>query len=177
MTRSRLALLLALVVAIPAAAAAGGSFFGAASQPCFTSGAAAYRLSGGASANYTVRIDNEAARPDLRLQLVDAPDAADFVLLDDADNADACRAANTVKTIRIDAAAANPDITRDAVETGVRGRSQDLRALGAIHRLRRGGAVRGDLEKFARPRSPRPALAYLPLNHPFTTFAPVTREE
>lgn len=111
MTRSRLALLLALVVAIPAAAAAGGSFFGAASQPCFTSGAAAYRLSGGASANYTVRIGNEAARPDLRLQLVDAPDAADFVLLDDADNADACRAANTVKTIRIDAAAANPDIT------------------------------------------------------------------
>jgi hypothetical protein len=111
MTRSRLVLLLALVVAVPAAAAAGGSFFAAAPQPCFMSGAAAYRLAGGSSADYTVRIDNDAVRPDLRLQLVDEPGMADFVLMDDGDSADACREANGIKTIRIDATALNPDMT------------------------------------------------------------------
>jgi hypothetical protein len=108
MTRSRLALLLAVVVAVPAAAAAGGSFFGAAPQPCFASGAAAYRLSGSTHADYIVRIDNAAARPDLRLQLVDEPEVADFVLMDDGDSADACREAAAVKTFRIEIGAANP---------------------------------------------------------------------
>jgi hypothetical protein len=105
MTRSRLALFLAVVVAVPAAAAA-GSFFSAAPQPCFMSGAAAYRLSGGVNANYTIRIDNNAASPDLRLQLVDEPDAADFVLVDDGEGADDCRDAAAAKTIRIETAAA-----------------------------------------------------------------------
>jgi fructose-specific component phosphotransferase system IIB-like protein len=111
MTRSRLALLLILVVAVPAAAAAGGSFFSAAPQPCFTAGAIAYRLSGGANATYTIRVVNDAAQADLRLQLVDEPDAADFVLVDDSDNADACRDVGAIKTIRVDAASAKPDLT------------------------------------------------------------------
>jgi len=104
MTRSRLALLLAVVVAVPAAAA-GGSFFSAAPQPCFVSGDAAYRLSSGAKANYTIRIDNNAANPDLRLQLVDEPDAADFVLMDDGERAEDCRDVAAAKTIRIETAA------------------------------------------------------------------------
>ncbi len=116
MTRSHLVLLLALVIAVPAAAA-GGSFFAAALQPCFMSGAAAYRLAGNSNADYTIRIDNDAARPDLRLQLVDKPGAADFVLMDDGDNADACREAGAVKTIRVDTASSNPDRRPDMIVT------------------------------------------------------------
>jgi hypothetical protein len=106
MTRSRLALLLAVVIAVPAAAAA-GSFFSAAPQPCFMSGDAAYRLSSGANANYTIRIDNNAVNPDQRLQLVDEPGAADFVLMDDGERAGNCRDAAAIKTIRIATAAAD----------------------------------------------------------------------
>jgi hypothetical protein len=65
----------------------------------------------GASANFTVRIDNTAASPSLRMQLVDDPATADFVLVDDGDAAAACKAAGAIKSIRIDPAAANADLT------------------------------------------------------------------
>jgi hypothetical protein len=119
MTRSRLVILLALVVAVPAAA--GGSFFASSfalsPQPCFMADTAAYRLTGSASANYTIRVDNDAARPDLRLQLVDDPSLADFVLVDDGDAADTCRETNTIRSIRVDAAAAKNDIKPDMMVT------------------------------------------------------------
>jgi hypothetical protein len=109
MTRIHIVSLLVLSVAVPAATA--GSFFGSSAKPCFIAGNAGYELSGSASANYTVRIDNAAARPNLRLQLVDDPTAADFVLVDDGDAADACKAATAIKSIRIDPTAANADLT------------------------------------------------------------------
>ena len=62
------------------------------------------------AADYTVRIDNAAPGPNLRLQMVDDPAAADFVLVDDGDAAEACKGA-AIKTIRIDATAAEPDVT------------------------------------------------------------------
>jgi hypothetical protein len=111
MTRSRLIIILSALVAVPAAAAAGGSFFGASPRPCFSSGAETYRITASANADYTVRVDNDAAEPDLRLQMVARPDDADFVLMDDGDDAASCSAAQTIKTIRLDAGASHPNLT------------------------------------------------------------------
>jgi hypothetical protein len=113
MQRAHFVSLMALAVAIPAATAA-GSFLSpdaSAAKPCFAAGKAAYAVSHGAAADYTVRIDNAAASPSLRMQIVDDPAAADFVLVDEDDAVQACKTAASVKTIRIDAAAAEPDVT------------------------------------------------------------------
>ncbi|MGH6666048.1 MAG: hypothetical protein ACREB2_14290 [Pseudolabrys sp.] len=107
MTRTHIAALLALAVAIPAATAA--AFHSSGTRPCFSAGASGYRISDSAPANVTVRIDNMAATPDLRLQLVDDPAAADFVLVDDSDTVNACSGA--VQNIRLDPAAEHADLT------------------------------------------------------------------
>jgi hypothetical protein len=129
MTRTHIASLLVLIVAVPAAIA--GSFFASSAKtsyfktssfttsyfktsnvkPCFIAGAAAYQISGSASANTTVRIDNTAANPSLRMQLVDDPAAADFVLVDDNDSGDACKNATAINSIRVDPAALAADLT------------------------------------------------------------------
>lgn len=112
MKRTHLISLMALVIAVPAATA--GSFLSSGSSgavPCFAASNATYKLSGDAAADYTVRIDNAAVSPSLRMQMVDDPAAADFVLVDDGDAAEACKAAASIKTIRVDAAAAEPDVT------------------------------------------------------------------
>jgi hypothetical protein len=115
MQRTQVISLFALIVAVPAAGA--GSFFAATPQPCFMTGGGAYRFSAAADANYTVRFDNNAARPDLRMQLVDDAAAADFVLVDDGKPADACRSATAVKSIRVDAAADKTDSKPDMTVT------------------------------------------------------------
>ena len=61
MTRTHIAALLVLAVAVPAAIA--GSFNASNDAPCFVAGNAGYRKSDNASANITVRIDNAAAKP------------------------------------------------------------------------------------------------------------------
>jgi hypothetical protein len=112
MTRTHLISLMALVIVVPAATA--GSIYSSSpsgATPCFAASNATYKLSGDAAADYTVRIDNAAASPSLRMQFVDDPAAADFVLVDDGDATEACKAAASIKTIRIDAAAAEPDVT------------------------------------------------------------------
>jgi hypothetical protein len=112
MRRAHVISLMALVIAVPAATA--GSFFTTnqtAAKPCFASGSAAYELSASAAADYTVRVDNTAANPSLRMQLVDDPAAADFVMVDDGDATLACKAASSLKTVRIDPAAQKPDLT------------------------------------------------------------------
>jgi hypothetical protein len=112
MTRTHLISLMALVVAVPAATA--GSYLSSGSPratPCFAASDATYKLSGDAAADFTVRIDNAAPSPSLRMQIVDDPAAADFVLVDDGDAAEACKAAASIKTIHIDSTAAEPDVT------------------------------------------------------------------
>jgi hypothetical protein len=113
MKRPHIAALLVLIVAIPAAAAAGSLFFSSASneKPCFMTGASGYRISNSGSANFTVRIDNAAANPNLHLQVVDDPASADFVLVDDSDTVVACTDTNAVQTIRLDPKAAKADLT------------------------------------------------------------------
>lgn len=144
MTRIHIVSLMVLSIAVPAATA--GSYLGSSamtsnSKPCFIAGNAGYELSGSAAANTTVRIDNAAANPNLRLQLVDDPAAADFVLVDDGDAADACQAATAIKSIRIDPTAANADLTvtlsRTAADYKIYVRSanyteQDAAALFAV---------------------------------------------
>jgi len=110
MKRLHRSVLLGLVIAVPAAAQA----FLPAKHPCFAAGTTTYRISASVrSPDYRVRIDNRAARPDLRMQLVDDATAADFVLVDDFDDAEsnACRTSMPLKTIRIDDAEARPDLT------------------------------------------------------------------
>lgn len=111
MTRMHIASLLALTIAVPAAAA--GAYFASRpnSGPCFIAGAAAYRISNSAAATYTVRVDNDLSAASLRMQLVDNPAAADFVLVDDSDAHEACDAANEIKSIRVDPSAPRPDMT------------------------------------------------------------------
>lgn len=142
MKRAHVISLMALAVAVPAATA--GSLFAPSAspaKPCFAAGNAAYELSGSAAADYTVRIDNAAAKPSLRLQLVDDPAAADFVMVDDGDAAQACSGATSLKTVRVDAAALTPDLTvalsRADADTKIYVRSasfseQDAAALFAV---------------------------------------------
>ena len=109
MTRTHIAALLVVAVAVPAAVA--GSFSTSNEAPCFVAGNTGYRMSNNASANVTVRIDNAAANPDLRVQLTDDAAAADFVLLDDGIAAGACPGGTAIQSIRLDPAAAHPDLT------------------------------------------------------------------
>ncbi len=107
MKRTHIAALLAIVIAIPAGAT--GAFLSSNAQPCFIAGNTSYRISNRATANVTIRIDNTAANPDLRLQQVDDSAVADFVLVDDSDTVNGCTGA--VQSIRLDPAAANADLT------------------------------------------------------------------
>ena len=94
-------LILLLVVGIPAAAAPPLLLtFSAQQQPqlCFTAGSITYQVGGGAP-DYRVKI---AAAGDLRIQLVNDVDLADFALVDDVADADsACDAGGTVRTIKV----------------------------------------------------------------------------
>ncbi len=109
MKRSHIAALLALVLAVPAAAA--GSFFSSKAKPCFIVGSDGYRFSDAAAADFTVRIAGAAEKPSLRMQLVDDPATADFVLVDDSATANACSGATAIQSIRIDPAARHADLT------------------------------------------------------------------
>ncbi len=116
MTRRRLASLLAWAVVTPVAAVAALSFFTAAPRPCFVAGTHAYRIDDSGHAAVTVRVDEGAQHPDMRMQLVNDPATADFVLVDDSDSAGACRGIGTIKNIRLDAGAGK----------GEKGRKPDL---------------------------------------------------
>ena len=111
MDRIRKSLILLSVIGVPAAA---HSTFAPADDLCFASGAATYRLAPkAASPDYRGKIDNSAPRPDLRIQLVDRPEIADFVLADDfgAAPGNACRSSVPAKTIKVDAETQAPDVT------------------------------------------------------------------
>lgn len=122
MRRTHIGLILTLIVAIPAGTA--GIFYGlsgnglggttATAKPCFIAGNTGYQFTSGQfskdPARHTVRVDNDAASPHLRMQLVDDPAAADFVLVDDSDATIACKGVSMVQIINIDAAAERPDL-------------------------------------------------------------------
>jgi hypothetical protein len=105
MTRTHIASIVVLILAVPAGA---GAIFAPKAKPCFISGNAAYRIADSGTADVTVRIDNKTAHPTLSMQLIDDPAAADFVLIDDEENS-ACTGA--IETIRLDSQAVKPDLT------------------------------------------------------------------
>ena len=108
MQRIHVAVLLAVAAAVPAA---GHHYFLAAAQkPCFVAGDIGYQLSNG-KADFTVRIDNAAPAPDLRLQLADNAATADFVLIDDGDSTASCSDAKVIRSFRLDPQASHPDLT------------------------------------------------------------------
>lgn len=81
---------------------------------CFASGASTYQIVANAAApDYRIRIDSAAAQPDLRMQLVDRPEYADFVLVDDFSGSEPspCRSSTPVRTVTLDGVAAKPDVT------------------------------------------------------------------
>ena len=116
----------------------------AADGPCFSVGLNDYRLTRRAGADYTIRVDNDAANADLTVQIVNDPAAADFVLIEESGLSE-CRSADTARTIRLDAAAPEPDLiialSRDAADGRIRiyaqapaFRAEDAAALFAVMR-------------------------------------------
>ena len=114
MLRNRKVLvLLLLAVAVPATAQTFGFSISEAAPPaCLAIGDTTYRIaSGGVHADYTVRIDSAAPSPDIRIQLAETADMADFVFVDDGDAPARCpRGASGIKSVRADAAAPAPDL-------------------------------------------------------------------
>jgi hypothetical protein len=111
----RKVLILAAALAVPAAAYAMKATPTTQKQPpCFASGASTYQIVANATApDYRIRIDAEASRPDLRMQLVDRAENADFVLVDDfsGNESSTCRSATPIRTVTLDIAAGTPDVT------------------------------------------------------------------
>ena len=114
MLRNRKVLvLLLLAVAVPATAQTFGFSMGAATPAvCLAIGDATYRIaSDGARADYTVRIDPAASTPDIRIQLAESADLADFVFVDDGDAPARCpRGLSGIKSVRTDAAGPAADL-------------------------------------------------------------------
>ena len=118
MRNTHIVALIALIAAVPAATA-GSLLSSSGGKSCFIAGNAGYVLSGtktdrssdALSATHIVRIDSAAAKPSLRMQLVDDPAQANFVLVDDGTADKTCAGAATIEGIRIDAKAAKPELT------------------------------------------------------------------
>jgi hypothetical protein len=111
-TRIRKILILGATITIPAAAYS--AFAPRHENLCFASGSATYRIAPDAEApDFRVRIAHDATRPDLRILLVDHPEAADFVLVDDFGSISParCRSVTPVRTVTLDAGDMTPDVT------------------------------------------------------------------
>ena len=144
MDRIRKTLVLVAVIAVPAAA---HSTFSPAPNLCIASGTATYRLAPtAASPDFRVRIELAAQHPDLRIQLTDSPEMADFVIADDfsaSSESTACRTTIPAKTVKVDAETQTPDIVVNLAADmadpdyrvyvrSVRHSSQDAAALLAV---------------------------------------------
>jgi hypothetical protein len=160
MRKTHVVALIALIAAVPAATA-GSLLAPPDGKPCFIAGDAGYVLSDAKSdtkseaisATHIVRIDNAAARPSLRMQLVDDAAQADFMLVDDGRADRTCANATTIDSIRLDAKAARPELTvalsRAPADLKIYVRSahyteQDAAALFAVmwHKANATGSIR-----------------------------------
>jgi hypothetical protein len=104
---------LVLIAAIAIPAGAHSTFAPSRGHLCFASGAATYRIAGDTHApDYKVRIASSEDRADLRIQLVDRPEIADFVLVDDfGAEQKPCRSSTPIRTVGLDSSASAPDVT------------------------------------------------------------------
>jgi hypothetical protein len=102
--------LVVLLVAIGPPAVA-HTYFAAPQISCFSTGTAAYQVSSAAPApDYRVRIENHVQGADLRVQLVDSPAMADFVLIDDVVVGPGNSCGSLVKTISLASGVRPPDM-------------------------------------------------------------------
>ena len=115
---NRLQKSLVLIAAIALPAAAHSTFAPAPDNLCFASGSTTYRIARNAAApDFRVKIAGDASRsgprPDLRMQLVDRAEIADFVLVDDFSGGEPapCRSSAPIRTVALDSGAAKPDVT------------------------------------------------------------------
>jgi hypothetical protein len=104
--------LLLLIIAVPATAHTFGFSLGSSAPACLAIGDANYRIAApGERSDYTVRIEPDAAAPDLRIQLTGSIDEADFVVIADGDNAPRCpRGLSGSTSVRFDTSAPAPDL-------------------------------------------------------------------
>lgn len=114
MQRPRLPILALLAALAIAPAAAYPLLFPSRVAPCFSFGGTQYRITSAAEADYRIRIEDagapvDSSLPDMRVQLVDAADDADLVLIDES--AGAVCTNTSIRTIRVDAAEPRPDLT------------------------------------------------------------------
>ena len=101
---------LMLAVAVPATAQTFGFTLGTIPQACLSLGDATYRTATSVfSADVTVRIDPAAAAPDIRIQLAETADEADFIFVDDGDAQPSC-GGTPARSVKIDPAATAPDL-------------------------------------------------------------------
>ncbi len=103
-----------IMILIAAMAGVVGHWLAPTPEICFAAGSETYRLSAHERpADYRVAINNAAARPDLRVRLVDRVEAADFALIDDtgALPGSACRSAGPIRTVRVVELGTPADIT------------------------------------------------------------------
>jgi hypothetical protein len=119
------ALTLLLVAWIPAAAPPFSATTPAASHLCFTAGSLTYELASDISTvDFRVRFAETAS--DLRIQLVDTVDLADFALVDDgAADASACRSAGDVKTVQVVGQQSPADVTVSLSRSDMQDADQD----------------------------------------------------
>jgi hypothetical protein len=108
----KIAILLLLAAAVPATAQTFGFSLGLpARNVCLSIGDVTYRVSAGLfRPDYTVRIDPDAASPDVRIHLAAAPDDADFVLVDDGATPGCHAPTSGPKTVQVSATATAPDL-------------------------------------------------------------------
>lgn len=149
----KIAILLLLAAAVPATAQTFGFSLGpSARNVCVSIDATTYRVSD-IRPDYTVRVDPNAASPDVRVHLAATPDEADFVLVDDGAAPAPCRSRiGATKTVKVSTDATAPDLVvglavAEAADYRVYVRSERLSAeaaaaLFAVAR-RRGHAVAG----------------------------------
>ena len=87
MHKFKILVLCLAAAAVPATAQTFGFSLGASAPvTCLSIGNAAWRVGGNIGRpDVTVRIDSAAKAPDIRIQMAETPDAADFVFVDDGD--------------------------------------------------------------------------------------------
>jgi hypothetical protein len=111
--KRKILVLLFLAAAVPATAQTSGFSIGAAAPAaCIAIGDTTFRVAtNGARADYTVRIDPAATAPDVRIEMAETADAADFVFVDDSDAPLRCQLTPSgIKNVKIDTAAPTPDL-------------------------------------------------------------------
>jgi hypothetical protein len=112
MNRLQKSLILVAAIALPAAAHS--TFAPIPESLCFASGATTYRIAHNAVApDFRIKIANTSSRADLRMQLVDRAEIADFVLVDDFSGREpaSCRSSTPIQTVTLDTGTAKPDVT------------------------------------------------------------------